>query len=109
MTQWPVDNIPPNARFIAGGLAAASAIGLLVNHWLAESQSTVRLMILCLGPLTLLLGLGGLVEPRILWSMGKYGQHLPIQYKVIGVALGAAGVALTLILVFFVYPLGRPQ
>ncbi|MBC7853581.1 MAG: hypothetical protein IAF94_09105 [Pirellulaceae bacterium] len=109
MTKQPVEDVPPNVRIIAAGLAAASAIGLLLNHWMAESQNTVRLMILCLGPMMLFLGIGGIVEPRIFWSLGKYGQHLPIKYKFMGGALGAAGVVVTIVLVFFVYPLGRPQ
>ncbi len=38
MTERPVENIPPNARIIAAGMAAASVIGLLLNHWMAESH-----------------------------------------------------------------------
>ena len=109
MTQPPLENVPPHGRLIAVGLAAAGAIGLLLNHWLAESQNTVRLLLLLLCPLALFLGLGGIIEPKILWSMGKYGKLLPIKYKLLGGVLGAAGVVVTLILVFYVYPLGRPQ
>ena len=101
------NDIPPHGRLIAAGMAAASASGLLLNHFLADSQQVVRLMILCFGPLGLFVGLGGIVEPRIIWSVGKYGAHLPLKYKLIGGGLAAAGVVVTLLLVFFVYPLGR--
>lgn len=101
------DEIPPYGRLIAAGLALASLIGLLLNHFMAESQTVARLMILCLAPLGVFVGLGGIVEPRIVWSIGKYGAHLPLKYKLIGGALAAAGVIATLFLVFFVYPLGQ--
>lgn len=109
MSNHSNEDFPPNGRLIAAGMAAASAVGLIVNHWMAESQSTVRLMILCLGPMALFLGLGGIMEPKILWSVGKYGQSLPVKYKIIGGVLAGLGVLVTLALVFVVYPLGRPQ
>lgn len=101
------NEVPPYGRLIAAGLALASLVGLILNHWLAESQLVARLMILCFGPLGLFVGLGGIVEPKIVWSVGKYGAHLPLKYKLIGGTLAAAGVAVTLVLVFFVYPLGQ--
>lgn len=100
-------DLPPYGRLIAAGLALASAVGLVVNHFMAGSQQAVSLMILCLAPLGLFLGVGGIVEPKIVWSLGKYGKQLPMKYKLIGGALAAAGVVVTLLLVFFVYPLGR--
>ena len=80
-----MEEIPPYARFVAIGMAAAAAVGLLINHFMPESQSAARLMLLCLGPMALLLGIGGSVEPKVIWSLGKYGQHLPLKYC--GVAL----------------------
>ena len=100
-----MEDVPPYARFVAIGMAVAAAIGLLVNHFMAETQGAVRLGILCLGPMSLLLGIGGSVEPKVLWSLGKFGEHLPVKYKIIGGSLAGAGVLLTLVLVFFVYPL----
>ena len=55
------------------------------------------------------LGIGGMIEPKIVWSVGKYGKHLPVIYKLIGGALGALGVAVTLLLLLFVYRLGPPE
>jgi hypothetical protein len=101
-------SLPRNGRLISAGLAAAAAIGLLANHFTMESQNVVNLIILCLCPIGFFLGIGGMVEPKILWSVGKYGKHLPAIYKVIGGALGAMGVVVTVLMLLFVYRLGPP-
>jgi hypothetical protein len=90
-------------------MAGAAAFGLLLNHYMIESQNVGRLIILCLGPIAFFLGIGGIVEPKIVWSVGKYGKHLPVIYKLIGGALGAMGVAVTICLLLFVYRLGPPE
>lgn len=100
-----MEEIPPYARLVSAAVAIVSALGLLLNHFM--SQTSVSLGILCIGPLALFLGIGGAIEPKVLWSLGKYGEHLPIKYKIIGGILGGAGVLVTLLLVFVVYPLGR--
>ncbi|WP_442509756.1 hypothetical protein SH528x_001348 [Novipirellula sp. SH528] len=100
--------LPPNGRLISAGMAAAAAIGMLINHYTIGSQNVGRLMILCLGPIAFFLGLGGIFEPKIVWAVGKYGKHLPVIYKLIGGTLGALGVAVTLLLLLFVYRLGPP-
>ena len=87
-------------------MAAACLVGLAVNHFLGGGLSVARLFLLVLGPAGLLLGIGGMVEPRIVWSVGKYGQHLPVKYKVVGGALAAVGVVVSLVLAFVVYRVG---
>ena len=109
MSHQSSEPLPANGRLICAGMAAAAAIGLLINHFTIETQNMARLMLLCLGPLALFLGLGGMIEPKIFWSVGKHGKHLPVIYKVIGGALGAAGVAVTILLLLFVYRLGPPE
>ena len=101
--------LPANGRLIAVGLTFAAAVGLLLNHFLAGSQNIVKLMILCIGPIGLFLGIGGILEPKILFAVGKYGKHLPAIYKVIGGMLGTLGVIVTILLLVFVYPLGSPE
>lgn len=98
-----MNDIPPYARLVSLGLAAAAAVGLIANHFATE-LGTASLMILSLAPVALFVGIGGAVEPKILWAMGKYGEHLPIKYKVIGGVLGFAGLLFGLALVFLVYP-----
>ena len=99
-----MDDVPPYARPVAIGMGAAAAIGLLVNHFAGESLGGGRLLLLCMGPMALLLGIGGAVEPKIVWSLGNYGQHLPLMYKVIGGCLAVAGLLVTLLLIFVVFP-----
>jgi len=98
MSNDPTQSLPPNGRLISAGMAGAAAVGLLLNHFMIESQGIAKLMILCLGPIAFFIGIGGMVEPKIVWSVGKYGKHLPVIYKVIGAALGGLGVAATLLL-----------
>lgn len=109
MSNDPTESLPTNGRLISAGMAGAAAVGLLLNHFMIELQGTAKLMILCVGPIALFLGIGGMVEPKILWSVGKYGKHLPVVYKVIGGVLGALGVAVTLLLLIFVYRLGPSE
>ena len=103
MSSEATPTVPPNGRLIAAGLAIASAVGLALNHLMAGSQSVVQLIILCIGPIGLFLGLGGIIEPKILWSVGKHGRQLPVVYKLIGGVLGALGVVVTIVLMLFVY------
>lgn len=101
--------LPPHGRLISAAMAGASALGLLMNHYVVESHHVGKLIILCLGPIAFFLGIGGIVEPKIVWSVGKYGKHLPAIYKLIGGALGFLGLAVTLFLLLFVYRLGPPE
>jgi len=98
--------IPPYARFVALGMAIAAAIGLLLNHFLVSSQNAASLMLLAVGPLCFFIGVGGAIEPKVLWSMGKYGADLPAIYKIIGFALGVLGLLVTGALLLFVYGFG---
>ena len=104
MTSEP--ELPSHGRLIAAGLATASAVGLVLNHFTVGSQNVLNLMILCIAPIGLFLGIGAMVEPKILFAVGKYGQELPAMYKIIGGALGALGIAVTILLLLFVYRLG---
>jgi hypothetical protein len=103
-----MDPIPPYVRLVSLGLAIAAGIGLLINHFAVSAAGTASLMLLAIGPLGLFLGIGGAIEPKILWSMGKYGEHLPVTYKIIGFALGVLGLAVTGLLLVFVYRFGPP-
>jgi len=88
-------------------VAVLSALGLVLNHVMVAANSGLSLGLLCIAPLAMFLGIGGAIEPKIIWSMGKYGEHLPVKYKVIGGILGVAGLALTFLLAFVVYRFGR--
>lgn len=102
-----MNEIPWFARYVSLAVAVLSTLGLILNHSMATANSSVSLGLLCIAPLGMFLGIGGAIEPKILWSMGKYGEHLPVKYKVIGGILGVAGLALTFFLALVVYRFGR--
>ena len=101
--------MPPSGRLISAGMVAAGAFGLLINHFMSESLGVGRLMILCLAPVAFFLGLGGIVEPKIVWSVGKFSKYLPASYKLTGGILGGLGVTVTILLLMFVYRLVPPE
>ena len=65
MRNEPSLHLPSNGRLISAGMAGAAAVNLLLNHVMIESQGITGLMILCLGPLAFFLGIGGIVDPKI--------------------------------------------
>ena len=97
--------LPNNGRLIAAGLSVAASMALVINHFMAGTQNILNLVIICVGPIGLFPGIGGLIEPKILFSVGKYGTHLPFVYKLIGGILGILGVLGTILLLLFDYPL----
>ena len=73
------------------GLGLVLAIGSAILH---ANTGTVYLMAIVLIPLTLVLGIAGLISPNVVRACGKYGGHLPWQYKAIG--WGVMGLTLVL-------------
>ena len=74
-------------RMIAGGLAAFGLALLLFNHMEITLHGHVHTWTMGLGPLLLSLGVGGLVDPRVLWAMKARGRHLPLTLHAICGAL----------------------
>ena len=99
---------PPNRMpallvvVVAGGLLA-------LNHYEAVSDGKVYLWLIFMAPLFLFLGIGGLIDPRILWSIGPKGQHFPMRIKVIGGLLAVAGLLVSAYLALGVYRLQEPS
>ena len=90
-------------------LVAVFAGGLLaLNHYEAMNDGKVYMMIVFLMPLFFLLGIGGLIDPRIIWSIGPKGQHFPMRIKVIGGLLAIAGMLVSAYLALGVYRLQEP-
>ena len=52
-------------------------------------------------------GLGGLVDPRVLFAIGPRGKDLPASVKAIGTVLAIAGLGVGGLLAHFVYGFGR--
>lgn len=81
---------------MSGGILAA-------NHACFLHQGRTILAIVLLAPMFLLLGVSGLVDPRVVWSIGPAGRELPLGIKLIGVALAVAGLVASAFLMFAVY------
>ena len=63
------------------GLGLVLAIGSAIMH---ANTGTVYLAAVALIPLTFVLGVAGLISPNVVRACGKYGGHLPWQYKAAG-------------------------
>lgn len=75
------------------------------NHWLATSEGKVYFWLVFMGPLILLLGIGGLFDPRISQSIGPRGKYFPVHTKVIGGVLALCGMLISAYLALGVYRL----
>jgi hypothetical protein len=73
------------------------------NHWVFVSDQEYYVALVALGPLTAMIGLGGLVEPRLIMAIGVHGKALPFRLRLAGHLLVFAGLATSVALVFFVY------
>ena len=88
--------IPLILALVAGGLLAW-------NHSNSMHGGEGSLAIVLFAPLFLLLGIGGLVDPRLAWAIGPRAQHFPMRIKVIGGFLAVAGLAVSAYLSLGVY------
>ena len=93
--------IPPYGRLASAGVFAVGVIAMGLNHLLYHVDGSVYLFLLFLGPPMACLGLGGLIEPKIAFSAGKYGTHLSWHYKLIAAGLLAIGVVVAIALAFY--------
>lgn len=94
-------------RLLAGGIFVGGVVLLGANHAKSMMDGEVYPVALVLGPLASMLGLAGLISPNLLRSAGKHGKHLPLRYKLIAAAFGVVGLLTSLLLIFFVYSVGR--
>jgi predicted Zn finger-like uncharacterized protein len=103
---------PTDTQFRLGA-AAAIGLGLLlagicVGTYLYDES--VFLWPLFISPLLVLLGIAGLIDPNVVRSIGKYGTHLPLHYKLIGWSLMGVWLVIVVILVIMMANMGfRPE
>lgn len=74
-------------RMVSGGMLAAGIIMVVGSIAMNAANQGVYLAIIALAPLALILGIAGLISPNVVRACGKYGGHLPWQYKAIGYGL----------------------
>ena len=89
----------PTILFL-GGLFA-----LTFSHYLIVSGEKGYLLLTLLAPSMVFMGLGGLVDPRIIWSCRAEGRMYPWWVRGFGAMLTAAGIGVGAYLVFYVYSL----
>jgi hypothetical protein len=77
--------------------------GLLANEVSADIKGKLCLAILLCCPLLLSIGVGGLIDPRILWSVRAEGRLYPRPVRVVGGVLGLAAIAATAYLALVAY------
>jgi hypothetical protein len=89
----------PN-RWPASFLIPIGAGGLAFNYFFAFARSEVRFLVLLACPLLLTMGLGTLLDPRILWSLRAEGRIYPWSVRALGGLLALAGLAIGVLLIF---------
>jgi len=82
-----------------------TGVALIGNHLYAMDSGKIYLWIVMIAPMILFLGLGALIDPRIMHSISGKGQHFPMKIKVIGGVLAVAGLLLSAYLALGVYRL----
>ena len=89
-------------RLVSVGMAALGLFLLGINYVLDQVKGEIYVAPLLLAPLVLILGIAGVISPNVVRAAGKYGGHLPWQYKAIGYGLMALSLIVTLVLVVMV-------
>jgi hypothetical protein len=89
-------------------MTVCAAALFAVNHALALTQGHVFIAVPLVAPFVFLLGLAGLIDPRVAWSIGPRGQHLPAGVKAVGIGLLVAGLAISYYLLVYVYRSPQP-
>lgn len=85
------------------GLGLILTIGSAILH---ANTGTVYLAAVALIPLTLVLGIAGLISPNVVRACGKYGGHLPWTYKAAGWGLIGLSFVLMIALGFALFSAG---
>ncbi len=76
-------------RLVCGGMLAAGLILTIASLAMLAMEGTLYIAVVALAPLALILGIAGLISPDVVRACGKYGGHLPWQYKAVGYGLFA--------------------
>lgn len=80
---------------------------LAANHYGAVVYGEQHQIGLWLGPIVLVMGLGGLIDPRILWSFHRDSGPFPAWIRRVRLVLILLAIALILVLELVVYPRDR--
>ena len=104
MSDDPARSDPPVfERTVPALLFLALTALLALHHWYAVTQGSVYFMVLFAVPMLWTLSLAAIFYPPLLYSIGKYGRHLPTITKVSGALIAFSGLGLGFCLAKFVY------
>ena len=95
--------LPP--RVLALAVFTLGVVGLGINEWMSEARNEVYLIAVLACPTMALLGAAGLVDPRMLWSLGPRRKEYPLGVRVAGVLVLIVGLCGAVGLGLFRYPL----
>ncbi|MFH1467610.1 MAG: hypothetical protein ABIO70_24705 [Pseudomonadota bacterium] len=96
--------LPP--RVVALLVLTVGVLGLCWNEWRAETAHKVLLAALFCAPTVTLLGLAGLADPRVIWSLGPRRHGMPVAVRAAGITVVILGVAASIWLAFWRYHVG---
>jgi predicted Zn finger-like uncharacterized protein len=68
-------------RLVSAGMVGLGVVMLGATFVMGQTQGAIYLAPLALAPLSLILGTAGVISPNVVRAAGKYGGHLPWQYK----------------------------
>jgi predicted Zn finger-like uncharacterized protein len=93
-------------RLVCGGMVLAGIVLAVVSWAMQAATGTVYLAVIMLVPLSLVLGIAGLISPNVVRSVGKYGGHLPWHFKAIGYGVLVLAILLMIILMLGLFNAG---
>lgn len=97
-------------RLVCLGMLIFGIILGVASVALGATTGTVYLAVAVLLPLTIVLGIAGLISPDVVRAVGKYGGHLPRSYKAIGWGVMGLILVITILLIIGMMMLGfRPE
>lgn len=86
-------------RLVSAGLFLLGLVMLAATFVMDRTQGAIYLGPLALAPLALILGVAGMISPDVVRAAGKYGGHLPWQYKAVAWGLMGLCAVITLLLI----------
>jgi hypothetical protein len=93
-------------RLVSAGLLGLGVILAVASVIMHATTGSVYLMAVALIPLTLVLGIAGIISPNVVRACGKYGGHLPWQYKAAGWGLMGLSFVLMALLMLLMFSAG---
>lgn len=103
MPQQPPDDAPAGPsdaamRIVSAGMTVLGLVLLLATFVMDQTQGMIYLMPLAIAPLSLILGVAGMISPNVVRAAGKYGGHLSWHYKAVAWVLMGLCLVITLLL-----------